>query len=172
MMLIKLKQLLKTRAVKIVLEVLVIVLVFFAVKTYLQRDLAQGIAPSLQGTLIDGQTVNLHSLQGKPVLVYFWATWCPVCKMQNGSVDSISEDHTVVTVAMNSGSDLEIEAFLEEKQLDFPVIADDSGVITERFGVSGVPTSFILDSDGSIAFTEVGYTTEWGLRLRLWMASD
>lgn len=172
MMLIKLKQLLKTRAVKVALELLVIVLVFFAVKTYLQRDLAQGFAPPLQGTLIDGQTVNLQSLQGKPVLVYFWATWCPVCKMQNGSVDSISEDHTVVTVAMNSGSDLEIEAFLEEKQLDFPVIADDSGVITERFGVSGVPTSFILDSDGSIAFTEVGYTTEWGLRLRLWMAKD
>jgi len=169
-MLIKLKQLLKMRAVKLALEILVIVLVFFAVKTYLQRDLAKGIAPPLQGTLIDGQTVNLQSLQGRPVLVYFWATWCPVCKMQNGSVASISEDHTVVTVAMNSGSDLEIEAFLEEKQLDFPVIADDSGVITELFGVSGVPTSFVLNPSGNIAFTEVGYTTEWGLRLRLWMA--
>ena len=170
MILIKLKQILKIRALKIALEVLVVLVVFFAIKTYMQHDLAQGIAPPLQGTLIDGQTVNLQSLRGKPVLVYFWATWCPVCKMQNGSVDSISEDHTVVTVAMNSGSDLEIEAFLEEKQLDFPVIADDSGVITERFGVSGVPTSFILDPDGNIAFTEVGYTTEWGLRLRLWMA--
>ena len=166
----RLRQLLKIRGVKLALEVLVVVLVFFAVKTYMQRDLVQGAAPLLQGTLIDGQTVNLQSLQGKPVLVYFWATWCPVCKMQNGSVADISKDYTVVTIAMNSGSELEIEAFLEEKHLDFPVLADDAGIIADRFGVSGVPTSFIVEPDGSIAFTEVGYTTKWGLRLRLWMA--
>ena len=58
----------------------------------------------------------------------------------------------------------------EEKHLDFPVLADDAGIIADRFGVSGVPTSFIVEPDGSIAFTEVGYTTKWGLRLRLWMA--
>lgn len=171
-MLEKPKQLLKIRGVRLALEVLVVILIFFAIKTYMQRDLVQGIAPSLQATLIDKQPIDLQNLRGKPVLLYFWATWCPVCKMQNGSVAAISEDHTVVTVAMNSGSDLEIEAFLEEKQLDFPVLADESGIIAERFGVSGVPTSFILDPRGSITFTEVGYTTEWGLRLRLWMAQD
>lgn len=169
-MLGKLKQLFKVRGVKTALEVLAILLVFVAVKTYMQHDLVEGTVPPLHATLIDGQPVNLQSLQGKPVLLYFWATWCPVCKMQNGSVAAISEDYTVVTVAMNSGADAEIEAFLNERQLGFPVIADDSGAIASQFGVSGVPTSFIIDPGGNIAFTEVGYTTEWGLRLRLWLA--
>jgi peroxiredoxin len=168
----KLKQLLKIRSVKLTLEILVVLLVFVAIKTYMQRDLVQGPAPALHDTFIDGQPANLQNLQGKPVLLYFWATWCPVCKMQNGSVAAISRDHTVVTVAMNSGTDLEIEAFLNEKQLSFPVIADESGVIASQFGVNGVPTSFIIDPAGNIAFTEMGYTTEWGLRLRLWLADN
>jgi thiol-disulfide isomerase/thioredoxin len=169
-MLVKLKQLLKIRGVKITLEILVILLVFIAIRTYMQRDLAAGPAPQIRGTLIDGQSFNLQSLQGKPVLLYFWATWCPVCKMQNGSVAAISKDHAVITVAMNSGTDLEIDAFLNEKKLDFPALVDDAGSIASQFGVNGVPASFVIDPDGNIAFTEVGYTTEWGLRVRLWLA--
>ena len=101
----KLKQLLKIRSVKLTLEILVVLLDFVAIKTYMQRDLVQGPAPALHDTFIDGQPANLQNLQGKPVLLYFWATWCPVCKMQNGSVAAISRDHPVVTVAMNSGTD-------------------------------------------------------------------
>ena len=42
--------------------------------------------------------------------------------------------------------------------------------MARRYGVGGVPASFILDADGRIAFHERGYTTQWGLRLRLWLA--
>ena len=167
----KLKSLLQIRGVKLALEIALIGLVFFTAKAYMQRDLATGPAPSLQGTLLNGQTIDLQSLQGKPVLLYFWATWCPVCKMTQHSIDDISKNHTVITVAMNSGTDQEVTDYLVENQLDFPVIPDDAGVIASQYGVSGVPTSFIINADGNIAFTEVGYTTEWGLRLRLWMTA-
>jgi peroxiredoxin len=165
------KQLIRKRSVKVTLEIIALALIFLIVKTYLQRDLAQGVAPPFRGTATNGQSVKLQNLRGKPALVYFWATWCPVCKLQNGSVAAISNDHAVITIAMNSGSNSEIEAFLKEKQLNFSVLADDSGIISSQYGVTGVPSSFIIDPAGNIAFTEVGYTTEWGLRLRLWLAN-
>ena len=158
------------RGIKLSLEIMLIIFVFFSVKTYLQRDLVQGAAPSVQARSLDGQAINLQSLSDKPVLLYFWATWCPVCKMQQGTIASISKDHTVISVAMDSGSGQEITSYLQENKLGFPVIADVDGTIAHRYGVSGVPTSFVIDRNNNIAFTEVGYTTEWGLRFRLWMA--
>jgi peroxiredoxin len=70
---------------------------------------------------------------------------------------------------MNSGADREVKAFLGENNIGFPVLVDNEGAIASRFGVTGVPTSFIIGPDGDITFTEVGYTTEWGLRFRLWL---
>jgi thiol-disulfide isomerase/thioredoxin len=166
----KLTTLLKVRGVKLTLEILFIAVLFFAVKAYMQRNLIDGPAPLLEGDLLSGQSISLHSFKDQPVLLHFWATWCPVCKLEQDSIEAISKDHKVITIAMNSGNDLEVQAFLEENQLSFPVIVDENGGIAERFGVSGVPTSFIIDNSGQIAFTEVGYTTSWGLRLRLWMA--
>ncbi|MDX2464435.1 MAG: redoxin domain-containing protein, partial [Porticoccus sp.] len=74
------------------------------------------------------------------------------------------------TVAMNSGTNLEVKKYLDERELNFPVIVDEYGEIAKRFGVQGVPTNFVIDSHGNIDFTEVGYTTSLGLRLRLWLA--
>lgn len=168
----KLKSILRIRAVKYALEIAFILLVFFSVKAYMQRHLVEGTAPALQSTLLNGQTVNLQSSTDKPVLLHFWATWCPVCKLEQDSINAISEDHMVITVAMNSGTDLEVQSYLEENNLSFPVIVDENGAIARRFGVRGVPTSFIINSKGGIEFTEVGYTTSWGLRFRLWLAEE
>ncbi len=166
----KLKSILRIRTVKYALEIAFILLVFFSVKAYMQRHLVEGTAPALQATLLNGQSVNLQSSTDKPLLLHFWATWCPVCKLEQNSINALSEDHKVITVAMNSGSDLEVQAYLEENNLSFPVIIDEDSNIARRFGVHGVPTSFIINSKGRIEFTEVGYTTSWGLRFRLWMA--
>jgi peroxiredoxin len=163
------QKLIKIRGIRLILEISLFVFVFFAIKTWMQRDLAEGAAPLVQGKLLDGQPINLQTLKGKTVLLYFWATWCPVCKLQNRTVAAISEDYYVITVAMNSGADMEVKAFIEEKNLGFPVLVDNEGAIASRFGVTGVPTSFIIGPDGDITFTEVGYTTEWGLRFRLWL---
>ena len=158
------------RGVKLVIEILVILLIYIAIKTYIQRDLVQGTAPPLQDTLLNGQLVNLQSYQGKPLLLHFWATWCGVCKLEENSIDAISKDHPVLTIAMSSGSDKEISDYLKANNLSFAVINDNDGKLAQRFGVSGVPASFIIDPSGKIAYTEVGYTTSWGLRLRLWLA--
>ncbi len=155
---------------KISLNILVILTIFFSVKIFLQRDLAEGHVPSLVGVMLNGQNIDIEYYQGKPLLLHFWATWCGICKLEEKSVSSIAEDYQVLTVSMQSGDAHKVQSYLDERGVNFPVIVDEYGEIAKRFGVNRVPASFIIDPQGKIAFTEVGYTSSWGLRLRLWLA--
>jgi len=155
--------------VKFPLEVLFFILLYLGLRAYVQRDMAQGLAPDFQATTLTQQAFQLTDVS-KPVLVHFWATWCGICKLEQGSIQAISADYPVITIAMQSGSDVEIQDYLNEHQLDFPVINDQFGELSTRYGVQGVPASFIVNSKREIVAAERGYTTEWGLRLRLWWA--
>ncbi|MFV2059021.1 MAG: protein disulfide oxidoreductase, partial [Thiohalomonadales bacterium] len=166
------RNILQIRGMKLSFEILLIVFVFFAVKTYMQRDLVTGTPPSLSGTLLNGQTFDLATYRGKPLLLHFWATWCSICKLEENNIAELSKNFQVLTVAMNSGTAKGIEQYLHKQAISFPVIIDADGLIAKRFGVTVVPTSFILDASGVIRFTEVGFTTDWGLKSRLWLAQD
>jgi peroxiredoxin len=76
----------------------------------------------------------------------------------------------VLTVALQSGEAGEIVSYLQAADLDFPVVPDPDGAIARRWGVGGVPASFVIDPEGRIAFATVGLSTEPGLRMRLWAA--
>lgn len=171
-MLSRVKNFLRFRAVKFILHVALVLLVYTSFKVYTQRNLIQGPAPQLDGASLKSRPFNIRSFAGQPVLLHFWATWCPVCKLEQDNISSLSRNHAVVTVALNSGSRSEVSRYLEEHHLDFPVLVDEDGRIAERYGVQGVPTSFFIDAGGNIAFTEVGYTTYWGLLFRFWMAGN
>lgn len=166
-----LRKLLKIRGVKPAIEICLLLLIFIALKSWMQRDMIEGAPPELQGSLLSGQKVNLQSLKGEPVLLHFWASWCGICKLEQDSIEAISKDYTVISIAMKSGSKDEIIQYMQKNQLSFPVIADKQGDIAERYGVSAVPASFIINSEGRIDFKETGYTTGWGLRIRLWLAA-
>lgn len=144
-----------------------IMLVSFAVNLYKTWDVAAGPTPLLQQTTINNMPVNLAESK-KPVLVHFWATWCPVCSVEQGSIQSIAQDYNVISIALSSGNKEELLQFMQNEELDFPVIADEQGDIARQWQVKGVPTSFIISPGGAIAFVESGYTSELGLRARLW----
>lgn len=166
----KLQQFLKIRGVKLAIEVALILLVFIIIKTWMQRNMIEGTPPAIQASLLDGRGFELQALKGKPLLLHFWATWCGICKLEQNSIEAISQDHTVISIAMKSGSAAEIQQYMNEHQLSFPVIVDTDGHLAGRYGVRAVPASFIINSQGKIAFRETGYTTGWGLRIRLWLA--
>jgi peroxiredoxin len=105
------------------------------------------------------------------VLFHFWATWCPVCDLQAGSVESIYQDYPVITIASWSESEAEVTKYMQDNELTFPVMLDNSGQLARSFGLKGVPASFILSPSGEIAYVETGYTTETGLRFRLWLST-
>jgi thiol-disulfide isomerase/thioredoxin len=143
---------------------------FLIIHTWRAEPMASGNAPALTGKLTGAGEFDLGALRGRPVLVHFWATWCPVCRLGDDGVDAVAEDFDVITVAMESGGATEINRHLAREGLSFPVIADPYGEIARRWGVPGVPASFVVDGTGRIRFATVGHTTETGLRGRLWAA--
>jgi thiol-disulfide isomerase/thioredoxin len=154
------------------LEAGVVLALVAAVHWYRAQPLAEGIAPALQGRLVEnGQLVTLEHPAQRPVLVHFWATWCPICKLEEGSIEALSQRYPVITVAMQSGDASTVRRYLEERSLNVPTIADPSGAIAARWGVQTVPASFILDREGRIRFRSLGYRTGLGLRARLWLAA-
>ena len=133
-----------------------------------------GVAPDFNGTQIDGSAFDLADYRtahpGQPVLLYFWADWCPVCRTTAGSVSSIAADWPVMTLATQSGDAAAVRRFMQEKGYQWPTLADADGQIMQRYRLPGTPAFVVIAPDGNIRFVSVGYTTEIGLRLRLWWA--
>jgi peroxiredoxin len=82
----------------------------------------------------------------------------------------VARDYRVVGIALRSGSPADVKKYLKEHNLQVPVVNDPDGALAGAWGVRGTPTSFIVDGAGMIRFREIGYTSEPGLRLRLWLA--
>ena len=140
------------------------------VRAYQKRDMPKEAAPSLAGTDLQGAPVSLADYRGKPVLVYFWATWCGVCKAEQHNIDAVTHDLPVLSVASHSGAAHEIAAFVRERGIAQRVVVDEEGMLARRFGVHAYPSTFVIDGKGEIRHIEVGYTTEMGLRARMWLA--
>jgi thiol-disulfide isomerase/thioredoxin len=136
-----------------VLEAALILAVIFGAQYWQTRGLAEGAAPPLAGVLTNGSPVKVGA-GDTATLVAFWATWCPVCKAEEGNIVSVAKDHRVIPVAMQSGDAATVTKHL--KAIDW--------------GVRGVPTHFVVDGAGNIRFRVVGYATTWGLKARLWWA--
>lgn len=154
-----------------IFQVLLVLVIFFGIQQFMKRDLASGPAPQLAAVQLDGRAFDLAGTPRQaPLLVHFWATWCPVCTLEQDSIQSIAQGHDVITVAMQSGDDQTIQAHMQENELSFPVINDKDGEMARDWQIIGVPATFIVDSEGVIRFAEVGFTTGLGLRARLWLA--
>ena len=153
-------------------ELLVFVLVYVGVRAWLQRDMVEGPAPVIQAVTVDGQAVSLEDYRGKPLLIHFWASWCGICGLEQGTISKLQDDWQVLTVAMQSGNAADIKKHMQKESLEWTVIADPQGEIAKLYGVRGVPANFILDADGNVRFRESGFTTGAGLRARLWAAGS
>lgn len=150
-------------------DLLILLALFAAIQWWQARDLVKDAAPPLTGLLIDGTPFQLDPAQG-PYLVHFWATWCPICRLEQDSIDAIARDHPVITVATSSGNAEEMADYMQQNGLTKPVLMDEEGGLARNWGVYGVPATFVVDTDGMIRHASMGYSTGLGLRLRLWLA--
>jgi len=87
------------------------------------------------------------------------------------NVEAVARDYRVVTVASQSGDSDRVRAYVAENKLSFPVLNDPDGRLARNYGVSAFPTTFVIDKSGKIRHAEVGYTTEIGLRFRLFLSN-
>lgn len=149
---------------------LAVAALLFAGQFLYTRGLATGKPPALAQSTIKGEPVAERLANNGPRLIYFWAEWCRICSMMQEPIDSVAKDVPVLTVALKSGDSKAVAAYLGKNGLDWPTVNDENGDIGARYGIKGVPAVFVLNEAGNIVFTSVGYSTEWGLRLRLWLA--
>lgn len=108
---------------------------------------------------------------GRAVAVHVWAEWCSICKLEEGSISRLVGDHPVVTVAVQSGSSDRVVEHMRRRGLAWPVWVNPDGGLMNIFGFRAVPAFFIVDQRGAIRFPAVGYTTEIGMRIRLFLAN-
>jgi len=108
----------------------------------------------------------------KPTLIYFWASWCGICRMMQTTLVDIAGDVPVITVAFQSGDRATVSGYMSKNGFEVPTIVDEEGGLGQAYGIRGVPALFFLDRAGNIRYTSIGYTTSVGIRLRLWLASQ
>jgi thiol-disulfide isomerase/thioredoxin len=131
-------------------------------------DLVGKAAPEFTVPAPDGKPYSLAALQGKPVLLDFWATWCAPCRASMPTVEQISRDYKdqgLVVLGVNSGEDRDtVREFLKKTPMPYPaVLGVDNGILKD-YQVTVYPTFVLIGADGKIAAYEMGFGGEARLR--------
>ncbi len=111
-------------------------------------------APEIVLTSTDGQEIRLSDFQGKPVLLNFWATWCPPCRAETPDLQAthreIGDKLVIIGVNMTSQDGGDVEAFLREFGVTYPVVLDPDGTAARAYNILGLPTSVFIDRNGIV----------------------
>lgn len=127
-------------------------------------------APLFAAPALDGGTVRLEDYRGQVVLLNFWGTWCEPCKRELPALQAAheqlgSEGLAVIGVNLTDDEKLQgrneaqIEAFLNQFGVTYPIALDLEGSITNDYRVFPLPTSFFIDPEGSIRYVHIGELT-------------
>ena len=155
---------------KVAKEIVTTLLMLFVISmviNYIRKPEINEDIYRLELSDIEGKKVHFYEYQHEPLVVHFWATWCPTCKFEAPNIEKISDKYNVLTIAVNSGSDDELKAYMKENSLTYKVINDTNGALAKRFNIGAYPTTLIYNGEGKLKFTEVGYSTTLGLKARL-----
>ncbi|MDG4812327.1 redoxin domain-containing protein [Hydrogenovibrio sp. 3SP14C1] len=159
--------------VKNLLTAVFFIALYLAIRPFMQGDVAEGVAPTLQTESITGKAIHLKDYQGKPVMVHFWATWCPICEFERDGIEAIAKDYAVINIATQSNDDEGLLTYANVHNMNADIIVNDfDGTLMKQFGARAVPATFIIGPEGKIEFVEVGYSTSLGLKARLWWLSQ
>ncbi len=119
-------------------------------------------APELKLEDIDGKLQNLSDLRGKVVLVNFWAAWCPPCRREMPSMQRLYQslprerfEILAVNVGEDDGTVFAFTGTLEPSPT-FPLLLDRDSQALRKWPVKGLPTSFVIDKQGRVAWRVVG----------------
>lgn len=122
--------------------------------------------PAADFSLIDLDE-NIHQLsdyKGKPLIVNFWATWCPPCRAEMPSMERAwqkLEAEGIAMVGINVGENFDqVFGFTADVEVSFPLLLDMDGQVTSSWPIQGLPTTYILNPNGEMVYRMIG-AREW-----------
>ena len=123
---------------------------------------AGDIAPDFTVEMLDGSKVTLSELRGKVVLVGFWATWCPPCRlelshMQKDVIDRFAGKDLVVLPISRGEKRKTVEDYIAKMGYTFPIGLDGDQSIYKKYASNYSPRSFVVGRDGKVVYVAVGY---------------
>jgi thiol-disulfide isomerase/thioredoxin len=116
-------------------------------------------APDFKLTALDGKPLTLAALQGKVVLLNFWATWCGPCRAEVPDLVSLQERYKgrLQIIGLNvDDEEVDIRQYVEETGINYPVAMTSNEVRIQFGGIPALPTSFVLDTEGRVVQKHVG----------------
>ena len=112
-------------------------------------------APEFQLKDLQGNPVRLSNFRGKPVVLHFWATWCPHCLAEMPllqEADRQLSTQGAQILAINLGEpQRKVERYAREHGLKLVILLDSRGKAAQAFGVAGLPATVVVDANGRIA---------------------
>lgn len=113
-------------------------------------------------TDLQGKNWHLRDLQGKVVLVNFWATWCPPCRKEMPDLDSLYnkyKDQGFVVLAISDEETAKVSPFIAEHKISYPVLLDPGDKVSNNFVVQGIPKTFVYDRSGKMVAQSIDMRT-------------
>nr|WP_246246685.1 TlpA disulfide reductase family protein [Paenibacillus lemnae] len=106
---------------------------------------------------IDGSPVTLSDYRGQTVILNFWATWCPPCRVEMPHIEKFHQqykDDNVVVLAINlthtESSTADVKQFIENMEFEAPVLFDPQGKVSKDYKITAYPTTFVVNPEGVI----------------------
>ncbi len=117
--------------------------------------------PDVRLSSLDGKTVAIPTdLKGKVVLLHFWLSSCSYCVKEMYILESFcrrNKDRGVIAFSINAGEDKQVaERYVAKLNVSYPILLDPGLSTARRYGVSGVPTTYVLDRNGVLSFKIIG----------------
>ncbi len=114
-------------------------------------------------TDLEGKSWKLKDLQGKVVLVNFWATWCPPCRKEMPDLESLYEQFKgqgFVVLAISDEEAAKVSPFITERKITYPILLDPGRKVNSEFEMSGIPKSFVYDRSGKLVAQSIDMRTK------------
>lgn len=126
-------------------------------------------APTFKLKNLQGKEFSLNDLKGRESVIYFWATWCSVCKVNIPLLNHEADDSPdFISIVADSDNLKKVKEVVKDKEIEFPVLLANSKVLLE-YKIVSFPTTYFIDKNGRIALADKGLLSPMGLWWRkLW----
>lgn len=155
---------------KSIVQALIVFCILSALMDWYRQPAQPPISPSQTLITLSNQPVTLNDFSRNRIsLLYFWGSWCGICRYTSSSVEALHQDGIpVISIALKSGSDREITTYMQNHGMHFQTVNDSDSLIANQWQISATPT-IIFIKDGQMISSTTGISSYWGLRGKIWL---